>query len=465
MCKMMDGAAIARNVSAGRYVPARNAELVTKRGADDYQPPRKREPASPEPAKVLAHGIDTLVLTMSVQWGLLKTNAKGQRWNFQWFDMLAGLKEEAKERRGPAQGIIRHETGDWVFDVAQYGSNGYEWLLTAADMTWKVGNWLEPTSRPSMMIEIRAETLWTIGPWAAVDRIRRLVEHVGGNVVEVKVNRLDVCMDVMLDDGEIRSSMTDENIVCRSKDTTNRYHMRKINAIEIGGISSTLKARIYDKPLELKKSGKDWQWAVWGMEGPEDLPKDKRIFRVEFQLRREKLKEVGYGDLSDVLERIPDLWDYLTRKWLRFADDSSKHHTMQTVLPWWEIVQRSYTRGHKLCTVIPAKAVKATEKQMLAQILGVFTSLLALNDQESDPESEMDHLQIGLALEVVRNHAEDRGLDGRELAHVIRQKVAKHRRLSRKWLATLERTQALKQQARRIARIPRPEAGDVGTAE
>lgn len=431
-------------------------------GADDYQPPRKRETgtASTDPDKVLAHGIDTIVFTMDVRWGSTQTDAKGHMRPFTWFEVLKGLKAEAKTAGKNVPGVVRHETGDWLFEMQGWGSNGYEWMLNSPEMTWKVGNWLEPTSRPSMMVEVRAETLWTVGVYAAVDRCRRLVEHVGGHIVDIKVNRLDVCMDVMIDDDQFQPGEIDAGMVCRANNASHWFVRRRLTGVGIGGPTSELKARLYDKPEEIKVSGKHWMYAAWGMEGPDDIPEGKRIIRVEFQMRREKLKELGYGDLSDVLERIPDLWDYLTKRWLRMADDASKHHTMQTVRPWWAMVQAAYTRGSRICPVIPAKAVKASERQMMAQILGVFTSLLALTDQESDPESGMDHIQIGMALDIVRDHAEDRGLDGRELAHVVRQKVAKHRRLSRKWLESLERTQAMKQQARRIARIPRPEPGD-----
>jgi hypothetical protein len=50
-------------------------------------------------------------------------------------------------------------------------------------------------------------------------------------------------------------------------------------------------ARLYDKVIEIEtKSKKTWMYGIWKMEGP---PKNGRVIRVEFQLRREVLRQLA----------------------------------------------------------------------------------------------------------------------------------------------------------------------------
>lgn len=118
-----------------------------------------------EPARVLASGIDSLVLAVDVNWRSQET-----------FKRLAPLKLRAKENHTDEPTVLAVSAGsaDWRFVVKAHGAGGYEWLLTCQELAMKVGNWLRPKQRPSVMVEIRSETLWTHGPDAVVSRVVQL---------------------------------------------------------------------------------------------------------------------------------------------------------------------------------------------------------------------------------------------------------------------------------------------------
>ncbi|MBL4698098.1 MAG: hypothetical protein JKX70_04615 [Phycisphaerales bacterium] len=152
-------------------------------------PPSKVKLEQNEPARVLASGIDSLVLALDVIWA-----------NDTTFKRLAELKSKAKLEKEdePAELIVDDETSPWHFVIKPHGTGGYEWLLTSHEMGMRIGNWLEPHQRPSVMVDIRSETLWTHGTQATVERVVSLIETLGGEVVSIKPSRVDICVDTLI---------------------------------------------------------------------------------------------------------------------------------------------------------------------------------------------------------------------------------------------------------------------------
>jgi hypothetical protein len=98
--------------------------------------------------KILGSGIDTLVLAVNIKWK-----------DKSLFEVLGEMKEKAKEENADRPGIMRGKTNedDWIFGLRPFGSRGYEWILTGKEMTMRIGNYLEPITMPSVMIEIGSE--------------------------------------------------------------------------------------------------------------------------------------------------------------------------------------------------------------------------------------------------------------------------------------------------------------------
>jgi hypothetical protein len=152
-------------------------------------PPSNVKLSEGEAARVLSHGIDTLVLAINVEWADEST-----------FETLATLKAQAKAKQEECTGLVRPKDGtaEWVYTVKPHGGDGYEWLLTSGELAMRIGKWLMPGTRPSVMVEIRSEALWMHGPVAMVERVLTLLKSIGANVKEVKVSRADLCVDVLL---------------------------------------------------------------------------------------------------------------------------------------------------------------------------------------------------------------------------------------------------------------------------
>jgi hypothetical protein len=93
----------------------------------------------------------------------------------------------------------------------------------------------------------------------------------------------------------------------------------------------TTKARIYDKTLEANNGGKQWLSELWGRD-------DLRVWRVEFQFRREPIKDSGIETVNDLLNESQNLWDYGATEWLSMREISNKNVSRRRLTPFWKRV-------------------------------------------------------------------------------------------------------------------------------
>lgn len=375
-------------------------------------PPSNVVLSSDEPARVLAQGVDTLVLAIDLKWR-----------NCQFFEKLRELKIEAKNKDGPATSKLEAGgLGCWLFNVRPNGAEGYEWLLTGQGLNMSVGNWSEPKQRPSVMATIASETLWHHGVANCVAWVESMLIVAGADVLLTKVSRLDVCADLLLPSEGWHEDLR-HHFVTRATKVDPHFDRKRLTGFNIG--RGKVAARLYDKPLEIQQqSNKYWMYPIWGLGS---VPDGHRIIRVEYQIRREALKAFGVDLIADVEDKLPGLWACLTQSWLRLVDDTSKHHTHQKLLPWWSVVQSAVPGAQDACPLVRQEAIRADMEQLRNQIRGHMTSLVALYRQGDliRPDEVLDidsHL-----IELVRSFRSDNWSDERFTAEV----KAKQARLMR----------------------------------
>ena len=338
-----------------------------KGGQPSISPPAKVKTPSP-----LASGIDTLYLAIDLEWR-----------RPEYLAALGVLKAEAVAKTDPRPGMM----ADWPFLLQPFGRRGYEWLLDGREFSLRIGDWLKPQSRPSVIAEIRSETLWHMGAERAVDRILTLLRHESGHQLDhptikaVKVSRVDFCLDLLLPAGFWSLALLD-NLVCRAKDVRPYLKSGTLTGIGIG--SGPLSARLYDKPLEIRtKSKKDWMFDIWKL--PE-VPEGFQVIRVEFEIHREVIKQLGIEGPEELFLLQRNAWSYCTQSWLKFQDRPGTHHTQRETLPWWETVQNGYQGAQAAHPLVRGKAMRSNRTQLIRQAYGLLSSLTALDleDQGED---------------------------------------------------------------------------------
>ncbi|MFC1535162.1 hypothetical protein ACFL7M_17565 [Thermodesulfobacteriota bacterium] len=332
-----------------------------------------------EAPKVLTSGIDTIVISVDVGWT-----------DRNFFEYLTELKKKAKDQDQELPGMmkgIENEDG-WLFLLKPFGAKGYEWILSGKEFTMRIGKWMEPKSRPSVIVDIRSETLWRKGPKESCERILMLIENNGGIILKVRSSRTDLCLDIMISD-KIWSLGLINNLTRRANKIL--LVLGQANSLETlqVGVKGKIIGRMYDKELEIKqKSKKKWMYGIWGIEKCEE---GKKIIRVEFELKRDALKELGMGDLIEFFRRCDEVWSYCTRKWMKFERNKEEHHRKRETLEWWKVVQNGFLGVQDASPAIREKAIKEDADQLRNQIVGYTTSLtaLVLDKYEIGPEEKI----------------------------------------------------------------------------
>lgn len=238
----------------------------------------------------------------------------------------------------------------------------------------------------------------------------------------MKPSRIDLCADILLP-VVIWSPELMQDMVCRADSKGLYFYKKQLSGISIG--KGKISARLYDKPLEIRtKSQKDWMFDIWGLH---DIPKDKRVIRVEYQMRREMIVEIGLKHFHDLLKFKENLWAYCTQKWLKFQSRTDKHHSQRKILPWWLSVQSGFQGIQAATPLIRGKAYNRDLKMYNSQAMGALTSLAATHMEMNNDEirQDMDLYDCLGALYDAGDLAKERGLD---FGEVVNRKRAKHAR-------------------------------------
>jgi len=323
---------------------------------------------------ILASGIDSLVISTDTVWQ-----------DDSIFTVLDELKEKAKQNSIDYQGQIKHFKPDevWPFTIKPNGTKGFSWIISGADFTYKIANSIKPNSRPNVMIEIRSEALWRLGPEEVIKISLNIIEANGGHIIEAKPSRVDLCVDFLMPEKKWSYELIDY-AVTRATDFSPYYRHKKLTGIRIG--KCKISARLYDKPLEIKQQSKKyWMFDIWGIN---EVPEGKKIIRIEFQLRREIIKDIGINLIDDLFQKIDGAWAYCTKKWLKFQDHPELHHTQQLTLKWYEEIQNGFNGVQGAKPLVRKKAVSMDKKRLMQQANGLIIALHAIDREENktDPE-------------------------------------------------------------------------------
>lgn len=317
---------------------------------------------------ILASGVDSLVISMAIDWI-----------DDSFFTALDEIKEKAKEYGVDYPGSIKHFTGGdvWLFTIMPHGTRGFSWILRGADFTFKIANALEPSSRPNGMIEFRSEALWRLGTADVINIASSIIEANGGYIVEAKLSRVDLCLDFIMPEDRWLQSLMDY-AVTRATEFSPYYSNKKLTGIKIG--KSIISARLYDKPLEIQqKSKKYWMFDIWGIK---EVPQRKKIIRIEFQMRREVLKQLGLKKPEDLFQKVDQAWAYCTKKWLKFQDRPGLHHTQRSTFKWYEEIQNGFQGVQGASPLVRKKAVRVDKKRLMQQATGAMIALHAIDQEE-----------------------------------------------------------------------------------
>lgn len=165
------------------------------------------------------------------------------------------------------------------------------------------------------------------------------------------VSRLDLYLDVQGWDLAVADR---ERFVCRSQKVTTFEDGERLTGFVFGS-GKTLLARLYDKTAKIAGDGSDWWREVWGRRYVPGWP----VWRVEFELRRKPLDELGIREPLEALEEASATWGYLTQQWLSHRTPTrDQTRSRWPVSSGWVDVQSAFEAN----VTVPAERIRSAAR-------------------------------------------------------------------------------------------------------
>jgi hypothetical protein len=300
---------------------------------------------------------------------------------------LLGQSESEKEQ---AQAQLK--IGEHLFEVLGNGAPRFPFILADNCFFIKFSRH-RAKSLPMASVQISSEYLAAVGVEVATANLCNIIEQFGDVHGIPKISRVDVFLDficpVDFDGLKQECWITRANLLAK-------YYDRRIPQPFTGwvvGIGGDLSSRLYEKTVEIEhKSRKFFFHDLWNLHG---WKLGNKVWRQEFQLRRELLKQLQINTVPDLLRLKDELWRYLTEDWLRLAipNPNDDTRTRWPTHPIWLAISKAYsiTSGQpRLKRFHPQRLPR--DDWMLVNGLGGLTSFMASQGIEDFGEGLGEYL-------------------------------------------------------------------------
>ncbi len=338
--------------------------------ADAGAPPNNIAPQNciPDDFLPLRHGIDSLYLSYG---GELKPEAR-QR--------LEALKIQAQSETDAhlAQICI----GQHIFEVRDKGRKGFDYVLIDGHYEIQLNS--SPTStRPVAYVKISSDCLASVDIVELEPRLRATLKELcllsslsNTEPYSETVSRADFYLDFCCHDDRI-INLNQNNFISRASVIRPYFTNHVLSGWDIG-LGGNLCARIYNKTLEIEKSGKGYLKGLWVKSGWDGK---QTVWRIEFQVRRPIFAEYEIRSLPQVLAVKKQLWTYFIQEWLRLAIPNAKDKTRSRWLtnPLWDGIWEAVCDEYTSPLLKRKKLDRAPdENSILQQIINPLASWMAL---------------------------------------------------------------------------------------
>ena len=318
--------------------------------------------------KILRTGIDSLYL--SYQGDLLEASSI----------RLIELKKMAQSPDPRIVALAQMPINKHVFEVKDRGRHPFAFILNDNWYRIEIAK-LGAVRTPLAHVQVMSELLTEYGVESAVSDLNNIVNHLGILSDSPAVSRLDLCVDFVTDFP--LAEIVETDWVTRAKDM-DRYTVQRTFSGWVIGIGGNIVARLYNKTLEMRKKPRPYLEKLHrecGWDGLSD------VWRLEFQFRREALRELGIIYFSSLKDSLAGLWTYASNDWLRLTlpNDSDKTQSRWPTACVWEALKQAQWSGEKSISRLPVeKGRPPSDRSLFVNGLSGLTSFMA-RDGYSDP--------------------------------------------------------------------------------
>jgi len=317
----------------------------------------------------LRSGVDTLQLSY-----------RGELYD-EWQVKLAELKRLAQSDDASEKSYAQVDIADHTFTVLPRGSGLFPYVLT--DPWFRISLSEGTGSLPVAFVQIGSEVLTNLGADTAEVTLRDVLSTVLSVSDGPFISRIDCCVDFSTRFDMESIERTDW--VTRAK----RISQYSENDVFTGwaiGLGGKIAGRLYNKTEEILVSKKSYFLDLWndcGWDG------ETSVWRLEFEVKRDALKQFDATKLDDADALCAGLWPYLTDSWLRLAMPSPKDTTRSRwpTHPLWERLQTIDFGAFNVPALkrVSLQGTPSTDWMFRSGASGILT-FMALEDIDNVPE-------------------------------------------------------------------------------
>jgi hypothetical protein len=287
---------------------------------------------------------------------------------------------------------------DHLFRASASGGKNYRYCLT--DHAYRIQLKSKTAKRmPLAVCQIASHFITSVGVVQAVDQLRLILSFFGTPESGANVSRIDLFCDFVWP-GDL-GALTAEAWVTRAKRKSQFWVGGQPSGWVIG--EGALMARLYDKTLEIKKSGKTYLLPLWLAQGWDGVAP---VYRLEFQLRTDALRELSASKYPAVLGNLGGLWRYCMEKWLRLTVPNPGDDTRSRwgTHPLWDELRITAWEGAGEASRTPVVFGRLPASQKLyAAFLSALTSFMGAR---AEPDIER---AVALLLAEAKTHYDELG--------------------------------------------------------
>ena len=223
----------------------------------------------------------------------------------------------------------QYPIGDHIFEVKDKSTGLFPFTIEDGAFQIRLSAHTAK-SVPMAYVKVSSHYLTHKTPEHAEKTLRAMLEALG-NVDSPKVSRIDLFVDFA--SSISMESWTRDAWVTKASGLSQYAQDRTFTGWLIGA-GSALMARLYNKRIEIEKSGKTYLEPLWREAGWDTV---QPIWRLELQFKREVLDQLALGSLSGVLNNLSGLWSYGTTQWLKLTvpSETDKTRSRWPIHPLW----------------------------------------------------------------------------------------------------------------------------------
>lgn len=294
-----------------------------------------------------------------------------------WSDRLLELKELAQSTKETDQALAQVTIASHIFEVRDRGFGRFAYVLVDNCFVIKLSS-TRSRSLPLAHVQISSAYLAAVGPVAAEQDLRVIINTLGRVTESANVSRADLFLDLVCT--KDLNAIEQPQWVTRANLMAKYFDCRLDNPFTgwVVGIGGDIHSRLYDKLTEIRtQSHKVELFELWQAAGWDGT---QTVWRMEFQVHREVLKQLGLVKLASLLAQETSLWRFFTGEWLRLAVPIASDQTRSR---WpnhrlWDCIAAAYSNSNdqpRLKRFRPQRL--PDDERLFVQGLGGLTSFMA----------------------------------------------------------------------------------------